>query len=144
MLPQELFLSHSDKDHRFVSTVAQTLQRNGVPVWYSRRQIVGAQQWHDEIGAALKRCDWFAVILSNNSVASTWVKYELMFALNHRQYRDKIVPILYHACDYEDLSWTLTGFQMVDFTKTFAAGARELLRVWGLTYQGRQTTQPTT
>jgi len=130
-----VFLSHSDKDRRFAASIVRALQRNDVPVWYSRKSIVGAQQWHDEIGAALRRCDWFAVILSPNSVQSTWVQNELLFALNHNRYRDKIVPLLYRDCDYELLSWTLSNFQMVNFTKKFADGGRDLMRVWGLGYK---------
>jgi hypothetical protein len=34
---------------------------------YSRTNLVGAQQWHDEIGAALQCCDWFAIVLSPNA-----------------------------------------------------------------------------
>ena len=135
MLPREVFLSHSDKDRRFTTAVVRAMQRNGVPVWYSRKNIVGAQQWHDEIGAALNRCDWFAVVLSPNSVRSMWVKHELVSALSDPRYRDRIVPLLHQTCDYKSLSWTLPGFQIVDFTKSFAAGGRELMRVWGAGYK---------
>jgi hypothetical protein len=74
MLPKEVFLSHSNKDRLFASDVAKQIRRHGVAVWYSETNIVGAQEWHDEIGAALERCDWFVLILSPNSVKSTWVK----------------------------------------------------------------------
>ncbi|MDE0040336.1 MAG: hypothetical protein OXU77_22650 [Gammaproteobacteria bacterium] len=40
------------------------LREHGVPVWYSDTNIRGAQQWHDEIGAALRRCDWLIVVLT--------------------------------------------------------------------------------
>jgi hypothetical protein len=53
MMPKEIFLSHSDQDRKFVTKIANTIQRHGIPVWYSRKNLVGAQQWHDEIGAAL-------------------------------------------------------------------------------------------
>jgi hypothetical protein len=42
-----------------------------------KANIRGAQQWHDEIGTALKRCDWFLLVLSPQSVRSMWVKHEL-------------------------------------------------------------------
>ncbi len=58
MLPNEVFLSHSNLDQQFVTPLVETLRQHGIPVWHSRTNIVGAQQWHDEIGAALKRCDW--------------------------------------------------------------------------------------
>jgi len=32
--------------------------------------IVAAKQWHDEIGNALSRCDWFIVVLTPDSVRS--------------------------------------------------------------------------
>jgi len=95
---------------------------------------MGAQQWHDEIGAALQRCDWFAVVLSPQSVESMWVKRELLKALEQRRFENRIIPILFQPCDYEQLSWTLSFFQMIDFTGQFADGMRELLRVWAIGY----------
>lgn len=134
-LPHEVFLSHSSRDLVFTDQVAGVLRRHGIPVWYSRTNILGAQQWHDEIGAALKRCDWLAVILSPNAVDSVWVKRELIFSLNDRRYAESIVPILYRHCDYVSLSWTLGALQMIDFTGAFADGCRSLLRIWGIGYQ---------
>ena len=137
MPPRELFLSHSDLDRRFAANLVRVLNRFEISVWFSRNNIAGAAQWHDEIGAALKRCDWFAVILSPNSVQSRWVKYELVSALNHTHFIDRIIPILYRPCDFESLSWTLPGFQIIDFSRNTAAGYRDLLRVWNIDYRAR-------
>jgi hypothetical protein len=134
-IPQEVFLSHSSIDHDFVTNLAEVLRRHGVPVWYSRTNILGAQQWHDEIGAALKRCDWFLLVLSPNSAASMWVKRELIFALQQNRFENRVVPLLYQLCDFERLSWVLPSFQIVDFQETFAEGCRGLLRLWGVGYQ---------
>ncbi len=108
-LPQEVFLSHSSRNRSFASKLAAILRDHGVPVWYSETNILGAQQWHDEIGRALERCDWFAVVLSRSSVKSMWVERELLRALNDPRYRDRIVPILYRDCETRKLSWTLVG-----------------------------------
>jgi len=115
--------------------LADILRLHGIPVWYSQTNIVGAQQWHDEIGAALKRCDWLVVVLSANSVDSVWVKREVLFALNDQRYAERIVPILYQPCDFDHLSWTLSLLQMVDFMGDFEEGCRAMLRVWGLGYK---------
>lgn len=112
--------------------LADMLRRHGIPVWYSRANIRGAQQWHDEIGAALNRCDWFILILSPNAVESIWVKRELLFSLQQNRFEDRIVPLLYQPCDFERLSWTLPMYQIIDFTGTFEQGCRDFLRVWGL------------
>lgn len=135
MPPKEVFLSHSGSDRNFADSIADTLRNHGIPVWYSSTNILGAQQWHDEIGKALERCDWFTVILSPNSVESMWVKRELTFALKDNKFDNKIIPVLYKPCDYDNLSWTLSGFQMIDFSKNFDDGFRELLRTWGIGYR---------
>jgi len=131
-LPQEAFLSHSSRDRSFVDKLVRVLRAHGVPVWHSSTNIVGAKQWHDEIGKALARCDWFVLVLSPHSVTSKWVKRELLYALNDSRYESRIVPLLYMSCKYATLSWTLEEFQFVDFSTDFDDGCRQLLRVWGL------------
>ncbi len=127
---------------RFSSRIPATIMRwrsawpalraHGVPVWFSASNILGAQQWHDEIGAALARCDWYIVLLSPDAVDSKWVKRELFYALENDAYNNRIIPVRYRDCDYKRLSWTLSALQMVDLSGDFAAGFRELLRIWGI------------
>jgi len=130
--PREVFLSHAGKDRRFAGKIARLLRNVGIPVWYSRTNIHGAAQWHDEIGKALGRCDWFVLILTPHAVDSMWVKRELVYALNNRRYENKIVPLLRKPCRHARLSWALQEFQFVDFSKDFDKGCRALLRVWKL------------
>ncbi|MDE3001236.1 MAG: toll/interleukin-1 receptor domain-containing protein [Gemmatimonadota bacterium] len=134
MLPNEIFLSHSDLDRHFVECLATVTRRHGLRVWYCRTNIQGGQQWHDEVGMALNRCDWFAIVLSPNAVKSTWAKRELIFSLQQRRYENRIIPLLYQPCNFEQLSWTISSFQMVDFTQTVEQGYRDLFNIWGLRY----------
>lgn len=133
-MPEEVFLSHSSADRPFAARLAATLRRHGVPVWYSDTNIQGAQQWHDEIGAALARCDWFLVALSPNAVEAVWVKRELLFALQERRFDGRIAPVIYQPCSHLQLSWTLSQIQMIDFSDDFDRGCRDLLQIWGLGY----------
>ena len=111
------------------------MRRHGLPVWYSRTDIVGSRQWHDDIGHALQRCDWFLLVLSPSAVESVWVKRELLYSLDQNRLADRIVPIEYQPCDYERLSWTLPSLQIINFKGTFEQGCRDLLRVWGIGYR---------
>jgi len=140
MVPNEVFLSHSSGDREFADHLANVLHNHGIPVWYSHTNILGAQQWHDEIGAALKRCDWFLLVLSPNSVESVWVKRELLFALQQNHFEGRILPVMVRPCDADKLSWTLSSFQMIDFAASFETGCRQLLRVWGIGFASRDTT----
>jgi hypothetical protein len=136
-LPNEVFLSHSNQNRQFADKLAEVLRFHNVPVWYSQINIIGAQQWHDEIGEALRRCDWFAIVLSQDSVESEWVKHELMYALRDNRFKNKIIPIVYEHCDPERLSWILPEFQFINFVENFDDGCRDLLRMWGLGYKIR-------
>jgi hypothetical protein len=135
--PQEVFLSHSSMEAQFTNEVVEVLRRHRIPVWFSEVHILGAQQWQVEIGSALQRCDWFAIILSPQSVESMWVKRELSYALQQNRFDNRIVPITYQPADFEQLSWTLSTFQMVDFSASRDDGFRNLLRIWGVGYQRR-------
>ena len=136
-LPREVFLSHCHRDRALVRRISGVLRGHGIPVWYSEHNILGARQWHDEIGLALGRCDWFILVLSPNAVRSKWVKRELLYALRDDRYEGRIVPLLRTPCDYSRLSWTLGSFRMLDFTGELGAGCRNLLRIWGVGYAGR-------
>ena len=51
-----LFLADSTRDRAFVERLARVLDVHRIPYWYSKQRIVGAQQWHDEIGKGLAAC----------------------------------------------------------------------------------------
>jgi hypothetical protein len=130
-----VFLSHSSKDRKFVLNLARTLRRHGIPYWYSVTHIAIAKQWHDEIGKALRGCDWFLVVLTPKAVKSGWVKRELLFALSDNRYNERIIPLLLENCNYSNLSWTLPSFQIVDFRKEVEAGFRQLFGLWGIRFR---------
>lgn len=132
MIPKELFLSHASEDRVSAETIANVLRNHGVPVWYSETNIRGAQDWHDEIGKALGRCDWFLLLLSEQSIGSTWVKRELNYALRHGQYDDQILSVKLVPCDAEQLSWTLDEFQIVTANGNWDNAFADILRTWGL------------
>ena len=132
MIPKEVFLSHSSSNRTVASAFAETLRNHGVPVWYSKTNIMTAQLWQDEIGRALRRCDWFIVLVSSAAIASTWVKRELSYALNHSQYDDHIMPVMIESCDYEQLSWTLGVFQMADLNGNPEEAYEQILQAWGI------------
>ena len=136
--PVEAFLSHASSNQRFASRLASVLNRHGVAIFFSRKDIRGAQQWHDELGRALMRCDWFLLLLSPQAVASEWVKRELAFALQEERYRGRIVPLLYRKCDPDALSWVLKTIEFVEF-RNFDRGCENLLKLWGIRYRAAKT-----
>lgn len=134
-VPREVFVSHAHQDAAEALPIIEMLRRHGVPAWYAPHQILGAQQWHDEIGSALQRCDWLLLLLSPHSVQSRWVKFELLHALSSDAYEDHILPVMLGACDPMKLSWTLQSMQQIALTDDLADGYRKILRTWGIGYR---------
>src|SRR5947209_16075448 len=124
--PSEVFISHSSKNAVFIDRLKDVLTKHGVKSFVSKAHIRGAQEWHDEIGTALKRCDWFLLVLSPQSVRSPWVKHELIYALQENRYRGHIIPVLYKNCYKDALSWTLSAIEWIDFRRDFDAGCEKL------------------
>jgi hypothetical protein len=133
--PAEVFLSHSARDKRFLKRLADVLRRHGVSAWFSEHGIRGASQWHDEIGAALARCDWMIIILSPAAIASRWVKREVTYAVEEPRFDGRIVPLRISACSAKGLSWVLPQIQTIDFIGRFDEACRELFDVWGIRYR---------
>lgn len=136
MIPKEVFLSHASDDRESAELIANTLRAHGLPVWYSQTNIMSAQDWHDEIGNALRRCDWFLLLLTDQSIESVWVKRELSYALRHSQYVDHILSVKLVPCDAEQLSWTLDEFQTVTVNGDWDTAFTNILRAWGLGFAG--------
>jgi hypothetical protein len=137
--PKEVFLCHSSLDWEIANKIAELLRRHGVPYGHGPSSIRGAQQWHDEVGDALERCDWFVILLSPDSIKSKWVKRELIFALDEEHYEKCIIPAVIRVGNYRRFGWSCRSYQFVDFTEDFEKGCRALLRIWGIGYQATGT-----
>ena len=122
MPPREVFLSHASQDRALAERIGETLRVHGVTTFQGPEHILGAQQWQDEILLALQRCDWFVVLLSPDAVQSMWVRREVAYALNRREFENRIVPLLGRSCDLGPLGW-LTLIQMIDFQADFSEGS---------------------
>ncbi|MCP5538857.1 MAG: toll/interleukin-1 receptor domain-containing protein [Akkermansiaceae bacterium] len=132
--PREVFISHATENGDFAEWIADVLERHGISAWLAHRHILGAGQWQDEIGAALRRCDWFLLLLSPHAVESVWVRRELQYALCHDRFDRRLTPVLLETCETEDLSWVLPSIQTVETDGPFEALAEKILAVWDIAF----------
>src|SRR6266446_433541 len=96
-----LFLSHSWKDKFFVNKLAEQLAAKGVSVWVDSAELKVGDSLFQSISKAIEDNDYFAIILSHNSVSSGWVQRELQLAMNLvlEKKNRKILPILIERCE---------------------------------------------
>ena len=130
--PTEVFLSHASADRVFADAFAATFIAHGVPVWYSRTNLLDAQLWIEEIGLALDRCDWFIVLTSNAAALSTWLKREAGYALGQSQFFGRLSVIALDECDPKLVVGALASIQQTRMSGDFEAACASVLRAWGI------------
>jgi len=81
-----IFLSHNTKDKPFVKRLARDLDNHQVKYWLDEAEIKVGDSLIEKIRNGLDKVDYVAVILSPNSIASSWVKREIDVAMNQEIY----------------------------------------------------------
>ncbi|MGB8646188.1 MAG: toll/interleukin-1 receptor domain-containing protein [Anaerolineae bacterium] len=89
------FISYSSKDEEFVRRLHADLQAKGVRVWFAPEDLEIGQPIIAGIDAAIRSYDKLMVILSENSIHSEWVNFEVTNAIDRerKQKRRTLFPI---------------------------------------------------
>lgn len=120
------FLSHSSKDKPFVRKLAADLVANGVKVWIDEQRILVGDSIPEKIAQGLAESDFFLIVVSHNSVESSWVKKELSSALVHEIERRKVAVLPIKLNDAEMPS-SIKDKRYADFTGSYEEGLKGLL-----------------
>lgn len=105
----DVFISYSTKDMAQAETVRNVLEENGIPCWMAPRDIPGGSNYAREIPVAIRNCQVFVLILSENAQTSNWVIKELDSAVNCGKV---ILPFMLEDCPLNDeFNFLLTGAQ---------------------------------
>src|SRR6266849_10248909 len=88
-----IFICHSSNDKLFVKKLAETLEAAGIRVWTYEVKIKAGDSMIERIGAGIEEADYFGIVLSNSSLESRWVKYELDVAMHKHIEEGNVVVI---------------------------------------------------
>ncbi len=90
-----VFLSHNHKDKEFVRRLATDIESHGIRVWFDEAEMKIGDSLIQKIREGIDSVDYFAVILSTNSVKAPWVENELDVAMNYQiAGKIKVLPII--------------------------------------------------
>lgn len=100
MNPPKLFISHSSKDKIFARKLHVDLKNMGADVWIDEGEIKIGESLKTKIYDSLKEIDFLLLLISTNSINSSWVQKELNYIIKREKKENKIVilPILYEKC----------------------------------------------
>ena len=129
-MQKKIFLCHSSLDKDFVRQLANDLKFWGAKVWYDEWEIKIGDSLTQKIGEGIKDSAYLGVVLSPDSIKSSWVQRELSAALSKElEVRDVfILPILYRTCEIPIL---LKDKRYANFTDKYNTGLNELLPILG-------------
>lgn len=123
----QVFISYSRKDIEFVDRLANDLKAAGFEVWYDLSGLEAGTQWGSEIQKAIETSQFFLVVLSPNSIKSSWVEREFLHASDQGK---KIIPLLYQQCALP--MWSL-NLHFIDMQgKNYTRKYQELLKIMGI------------
>lgn len=112
-MADDVFISYSRHDQEFVLKLATDLEDRGAHVWLDQGNIQGGEQWRQSIAAGVQSGKVFVLIVSPDSINSSYVAEELALA---SQYRKTIVPLIYRKTNLPAmLKAQLQNYQFLDF-----------------------------
>lgn len=129
----DVFISYSTKELDMAEMVRNVLEKNDIPCWMAPRDIPGGSNYSKEIPAAIRGCQVFVLILSENAQSSQWVLRELDMAVNCGKV---ILPFMLENCPLNDeFNFLLTGAQRyAAYQKKAEAMENLIARIHGVTH----------
>ena len=113
MMPS-IFLSHNSRDKEFVRKLEADLTDHGIKCWLDETHITIGDSLIQKIREGIDDVNYFAIVLSPNSVNAPWVINELDVAMNYQVLGKsiKVLPILLADCELPSF---LVGKLYADF-----------------------------
>ena len=85
------FISYSNKDQAFCQRLHNDLQAAGVRCWFAPEDLKIGDKLRDTIETAIRLHDKLLLVLSENSIASSWVEAEVESALDREERESRFV-----------------------------------------------------
>src|SRR5271157_3949881 len=94
----KIFISHATADDGFVKRLRKALEGASLPVWVDSRVQTGGDELLADVKEAIEEARAVLVVLSPNTVNSSWVRTEVQLALGVKKRQGdsgyKVIPIL--------------------------------------------------
>lgn len=114
----QVFISYAESDEPIAKKVAAGLEREGLKVWYDRREILPGQNWAESVSKALKESRAMVVLLTPASLRSTFVRREIDYALGDQTFSHRLIPVIVsEELPEKEIPWILQSLKTVNLPK---------------------------
>ena len=125
-----IFISYSSRDRQFAERLATDLYREGMEVWLDEWQMTAGTDVPGVLTQSISMYDYFCIAVTEQSIRSDWVLYELEKALEKEKSESGglVVPLLLNRIPTPE---RLSGHEVVDFTHSYDDGLKRLISILG-------------
>ena len=127
-----IFISYATEDRFLAKWLAGKLSTEGYYVWMDNIRLKGGDLWKYEINEALCKKSFIVLaLLSNYSIKKQNPSGERIIAaeIEKKENRKFLISIKVDDVDNIDLGFDIISKQYIDFSKSWAAGLRDVLDV---------------
>ena len=121
---KKVFLSYAHADLDVARQVATQLENAGHQVWFAEDAVFPGENFATEAGKALDKSDAMVVLISPESMKSSWVRRDIDFAMSTPKYRGRLIPVIVKPTT--DIPWILERFPNVRLGKDITEAGREI------------------
>jgi hypothetical protein len=121
-----VFISYSTANQDSANALRNLFSKHGFGTWMAPYDIPPGRKYAEVINKAIKGCDCFALLLTNQSQDSIWVSKEVERAIN---YRKVLIPIsLEHVVLNDEFELYISTDQIVPI-KTISEDSAEIQKI---------------
>jgi len=121
----KVFISHTTADKPFVRRLTARLEKSQFGVWLDEHDLIAGDPLPERVGKALQAAKVILVVVSRESVASKWLRYELNVATDRMIKGEcRVIPVV---IDETPLPAEVIGLLYADCRKGLAQGLPSIL-----------------
>jgi hypothetical protein len=121
----KVFISHTTADKPFVRRLSARLGKSQFQVWFDEHDLIAGDPLPERVGKALQAAKVILVVVSKESVASKWLRYELNVATDRMIKGEcRVIPVV---IDETPLPAEVIGLLYADCRKGLAQGLPSIL-----------------
>jgi hypothetical protein len=125
VLMGKVFISHSSLDKPVVRQISEAIEKAGFAIWLDEHELLPGDPLAERISEALANAKVVIVVVSENSLKSKWLKFELNKAADLMiQGKCRLIPAV---IDNSALPPEVLGLLYADFTKNFEYGITSII-----------------
>ena len=131
----DIYISYSHKSKEFVRRLSSDLRENEFSVWIDEDIISAGEKWSDKITETIEQSDIVLVVLSKDSLTSSFQSSELAYAIasQRKKLNKKVIPLLLDKA--AELPFFLKDVVYIDFSENEKYKERFVLLLQALSKQ---------